>query len=193
MERALAAWLLLAVTPASMASPTEVIRAAVEQVVRVVQDENLSRPVAAERRRLEISRIAEGLFDFQEMARRSLARHWSDRTAEERGEFVRLFTELLERVYFGKLQNYSEERILFLSEAVDGEYAMVRSKVLTGRKGELAIDYRLHLVGSRWAVYDVLMDGVSFVSTYRAQFNRVIQMSSYDDLVQKLRTKELER
>ena len=193
MEKALAAWLLLAsANPASMATPTEVIRVAVEQVAQVAEDADLGRPAAAERRRIEIRRIAENLFDFQEMARRSLARHWTDRTAEQRDEFVRLFADLLERVYFGKLENYSAERMVYVGETVDGDYATVRSKILTGRKGELPIEYRLHLVSSRWAVYDVLIDGMSFVSTYRAQFNRVIQTSSYDDLVQKLRTKELE-
>jgi phospholipid transport system substrate-binding protein len=193
MEKALAAWLLLAsASPASMATPTEVIRVAVEQVAQVAEDADLGRPAAAERRRIEIRRIAENLFDFQEMARRSLARHWTDRTAEQRDEFVRLFGDLLERVYFGKLGNYPAERMVYVGETVDGDYATVRSKVLTGRKGELPIEYRLHLVGSRWAVYDVVIDGMSFVSTYRAQFNRMIQTSSYDDLVQKLRTKELE-
>ena len=193
MEKALAAWLLLAsANPASMATPTEVIRVAIEQVVQVAEDADLGRPAAAEQRRLEIRRIAENLFDFQEMARRSLARHWTERTAEQRDEFVRLFTDLLERVYFGKLENYSADRMVYVGETVDGDYATVRSKIITGRKGELPIEYRLHLVGSRWAVYDVLIDGMSFVSTYRAQFNRVIQTSSYDDLVQKLRTKELE-
>lgn len=192
MEKALAAWLLLAVSPASMASPTEVIKVAVEQVVRVAEDSDLGRPAAADRRRVEIRRIAESLFDFPEMARRSLARHWTERTAEQRQEFVRLFTDLLERVYFGKLENYSAERMLYVGETVDGGYATVRSKILIGRRGELPIDYRLHLIGSRWAVYDVLIDGVSFVSTYRSQFNRVIQTSSYDDLIQKLRMKELE-
>jgi phospholipid transport system substrate-binding protein len=192
MQKALAAWLLLAASPASLAGPTEVIKVAVEQVVRVGEDSDLGRPAAAEQRRIEIRRIAESLFDFPEMARRSLARHWTDRTAEQRQEFVRLFTDLMERVYFGKLENYSGERILYVSETVDGDYATVRSKILIGQRGDLPIDYRLRLTGSRWAVYDVLIDGISFVSTYRAQFNRVIQTSSYDDLVQKLRLKELE-
>lgn len=193
MEKALAAWLLLlAASPAPMAGPTEVVKVAVEQVVRVGEDSDLGRPAASEQRRIEIRRIAESLFDFHEMARRSLARHWTDRTAEERREFVRLFTDLMERVYFGKLENYTGERILYVSETVDGDYATVRSKILIGQKGDLPIDYRLRLTGSRWAVYDVLIDGISFVSTYRAQFNRVIQTSSYDDLVQKLRAKEQE-
>ena len=192
MEKALAAWLLLAVSPVSMASPTEVIQVAVEQVVRVVEDSELARPAAAERRRMEIRRIAERLFDFPEMARRSLARHWTDRTSQEREEFVRLFTAILERSYFGKLENFSGERIAYTGETVDGDYATVRSKVITSRKAEIPIEYRLHLVNSRWAVYDVLIEGVSFVSTYRAQFNRLIQTSSYEGLMDKMRSKELE-
>lgn len=192
MEKALAAWLLLAVVPASMARPTEVIQVAVEQVVRAVQAADLGGSPVAERRRLEIRRIAENLFDFQEMARRSLARHWTDRTAQQREEFVRLFTNILERAYLARLENYSGERIVYVGESVDGDYATVRSKIVTGRRGEIPIEYRLHLLGPRWAVYDVLIDGVSFVSTYRAQFNRVIQTSSYNDLVQKLKQKSLE-
>ena len=191
MERALAAWLLLAVSPASMPGPTEVVQAAVEQVVRVVQDADLAVPAGAEQRRLEIRRIAENFFDFPEMARRSLARHWTDRTSQQREEFVSLFTSILERSYFGKLENYSAERIVYTGETVDGEFATVRSKIVA-RKGEVPVEYRLHLVGARWAVYDVLIEGVSFVSTYRSQFNRIIQTSSYDGLVEKMRAKELE-
>ncbi len=192
MERALAAWLLVAASTTSMASPTEVVQVAVEQVVRVAEDADLGRPAAAEQRRTEIRRIAENLFDFPEMARRSLARHWTDRTSQQRQEFVRLFTAILERSYFGRLENYSGERIVYTGETVDGDFATVRSKIVVGRKGEVPVEYRLHLVGSRWAVYDVLIEGVSFVSTYRAQFNRIIQTSSYADLIEKMRAKELE-
>lgn len=192
MEKALAAWLLLAASTASMTSPTEVVQVAVEQVVRAVQDTDLARPGDGERQRMEVRRIAENLFDFPEMARRSLARHWTDRSSQQREEFVRLFTTILERSYFGRIENYSGERIVYTGETVDGEFATVRSKIIIGRKGEVPVEYRLHLVGSRWAVYDVLIEGVSFVSTYRAQFNRIIQTSSYDGLIEKLRSKELE-
>ncbi len=192
MEKALAAWLLVAAATTSMASPTEVVQVAVEQVVRVVEDTDLARPAAAEQRRIEIRRIAENLFDFPEMARRSLARHWTDRTSQQRQEFIRLFTAILERSYFGRLENYSGERIVYTGETLDGDFATVRSKIVVGRKGEVPVEYRLHLAGSRWAVYDVLIEGVSFVSTYRAQFNRIIQTSSYDGLIEKMRAKELE-
>jgi len=74
----------------------------------------------------------------------------------------------------------------YLSETIDGEYATVRSKVTIGRKNELSVDYWLHLVGAQWRAYDVTLDGVSLVSIYRAQFNRIIQISSYDHLVEEM-------
>lgn len=190
MQKAVAAWFLLIVSAASLASPTEVVQLAVEQVVRLMQDSE--RPAASQQRRFEIRLIANRLFDFTEMARRSLGRHWSDRTSQQREEFVRLFSGLLERSYFSKIENYAGERFVYNGETVEGEFATVRSKIIGGRKAEIPVDYRLHLVGSRWAVHDVLIDGISIVSNYRAQFNQIIQTSSYDNLIQKMRLKELE-
>jgi hypothetical protein len=51
------------------------------------------------------------------------------------------------------------------------------------------VDYRLHLVNSRWAVYDVAVQGVSFVANYRGQFDRIIRTSSYPSLMRDLRAK----
>jgi phospholipid transport system substrate-binding protein len=190
MQKALAL-ILLAMAPMATPSPTEVVQSGIEQVVQVVQDYDAGHPEGAEKRRSEIRRVAGRLFDFQEMARRTLARHWSERTPGEREEFVSLFRDLLERSYIARLENYSGERIVYLGETVDGEYATVRSKIL-GRGSEMALAYRLHLVNSRWAVYDVLIEGVSFVGNYRSQFNRIISKGSYEDLVRKLKTGGLE-
>jgi phospholipid transport system substrate-binding protein len=191
MHKALAL-ILLAMAPAASPSPTEVVKTGIEQVVQAVQDFDSTHPAAAEKRRLEIRRAAGSLFDFEEMARRTLARHWSDRTPSEREEFVALFRDLLERSYLSRLENYSGERIIYLGETVDGEFATVRSKIITGRTSEIAMSYRLHQVSSRWAIYDVLIEGVSFVGNYRSQFNRIISKTSYGDLVKKLRHKQLE-
>src|SRR5947208_14877149 len=135
-----ASFLLLAViSPASATSPTEVIQAAAEQVVQVVQDPALSGPAAAERRRQEIQRIVENLFDLPEMTRRSLGKHWTGRTAQEREEFTRLFKGLLERLYFGKMENYSGQRMQYLSETIDCQYATVRPKVTIARKNDVHV------------------------------------------------------
>lgn len=192
MEKAAAAWFLLTISAASLASPTEVVQVAVEQVVRLVQSPELSQPAAPEQRRFEIRRVANRLFDFSEMARRALGRHWNGRTSQQREDFVRVFSGLLERSYLSKIESYAGERIVYTGETVEGEFATVRSKIISGRKAEIPVDYRLHRVDSRWAVYDVLIEGVSLVGNYRAQFNRIIQTSSYDDLIRNMRLKELE-
>lgn len=199
MSKAVAAWLFLAVAAASPASaPRDIVQAAVSRVVAVLEEAQVVRPdgeraarPAAERARAEIRRIAAGLFDFEEIARRALSRHWAGRTRAEQAEFVSLFTGLLERAYVGKIEAYSGEKIVYTGESVDGEYATVRSRIITRRRGELALDYRLHLRDGHWRVYDVLIDGVSFVSTYRSEFNRVIQSFSYDELVERLRKKQI--
>lgn len=192
MERALAAWLLVAATAASMATPTQVVQSAVARVMTIVQDGDLARPINAEKRRTELRRVADDLFDFHEMGRRALARHWAERSPQEREEFVRLFTDLLERSYLGRIETWAGEKVVFVGESVDGDYAAVRSKVVTARRQEVPVEYRLYRIGPRWQVYDVLFEGVSFVASYRSQFNRIIQASSFGELMSKIRQKEVE-
>ena len=168
--------------------PRKTVESAVVSLVGVLQQSDAD-GYAQANRRAEIRGIARGLFDFDELARRTLSRHWAGRTREERAEFVGLFTDLLERSYMNRIEAYAGERIAYTSEVIDGTYAAVRSNVITQRRSEIRIDYRMHLRDGRWQVYDVLIDGVSFVSTYRGEFNRVIAGSSYRALVDALRNK----
>lgn len=194
MQKALAMWLLLTASGGAQpeTSPTQVVRAATEQVLQIVQDGQLAAPVAQDQRRLEVQRIADRLFDFHEMSRRSLALHWRDRTPQEQAEFVAVFKRLLGRAYIGRLENYAGEQIVYLTEHVEGEFATVRSKIVTGRGAEIPVDYRLHQVGARWVVYDVAVSGVSFVANYRGQFDRIIRSSSYATLIRDLKAKYAE-
>jgi len=192
MGKAFAAWLMVAgAVAAPTTGPRQTVESAVVRVVGVLQKTDASGRVPSDRG-VEIKRIARELFDFDEVARRALSRHWAGRTHEEQTEFIGLFTDLLERSYMNRIEAYAGERILYTAEAVDGTYATVRSKVLTQRRSEILLDYRMHLRDSRWQVYDVLIDGVSFVSTYRSQFDRVIQAESYGALVERLRKRNLD-
>ena len=193
--------LMLALSVAAVpTTPRDVVQLAVTRVIAVLEGAEPDRADRAERgvpgterARAEIRRIANDLFDFDEMAKRTLSRHWAGRTRAEQTEFVSLFTDLLERSYIGKIEAYAGEKIVYVGEIVDGEYATVRSKIVSPRRRQdTALDYRMVLRDGRWRVYDVLVDGVSFVSTYRAEFNRVIAGSSYRALVDALRAKRLQ-
>jgi phospholipid transport system substrate-binding protein len=205
MGKSIAALLLVAAATASTASPREVVRRAVSRVIEIIDVSGQASPnerggltaaLSSVRRRAQIRAIADDLFDFEEVARRALSVHWAARTREERGEFVALFTDLLERAYLGKIEGYAGEKIVYPAEKVDGDYAIVRSRIIPkrrsvdGRVRETGLEYRLHKKDGRRKVYDVIIDGVSFVSTYRSQFDRIIKASSYTALVDRLRGPE---
>jgi phospholipid transport system substrate-binding protein len=174
-------------------APTEQLRGRVDRVLAVLEDPALKQEARAADRRAAIRTIANELFDFRELSQRTLARHWQGRTAAERDEFVTLFADLLERSYIGKIETYSGgERIQYAGESLDGDQATVRTKIVTKAGTEIPVDYRMHRAGEHWLVYDVTIEGVSLVSNYRTQFNRIIQQSSFKGLLAKLAAKKEE-
>jgi phospholipid transport system substrate-binding protein len=172
--------------------PTDQLKGTIDRVLVVLQDASLKAPGKAEERRAKIRAIANEVFDWPEIGKRALARHWQARSPQEREEFSALFADLLERSYVGKIEGYSGEKIVYGEESVDGEQATVRSKLVTKSGTQIPIDYRMQKVGDRWRVFDVLIENVSLVGNYRSQFNRIIQQSGYADLVQRLKSKQEE-
>jgi phospholipid transport system substrate-binding protein len=180
---------LTAATAAQALTPTETVKSRVDQALQSLSQTPGSTPEGAERRRTEIRRVADSLFDFTEMSRRALGRHWADRTAAERGEFVALFTDLMARSYIGKIDRYAGEAIAYTGERVDGDEASVQSQVVTAKGSQIPVEYRLHRVNESWTAYDVFIENVSLVGTYRSQFDRIIKTESFANLLKKLRDK----
>ncbi len=183
---------LVTAAAAQAMTPTDTVRGQVDQALQTGTQAATGTPEAAEQRRNQIRRAAEGLFDFTEMSRRALGRYWAGRSQAERDEFVKLFADLMARAYLGKIDRYAGESITYIAERVDGDLATVDSRVITAKKTEAPIEYRLRRVGDRWAAYDVLIENVSLISTYRSQFDRIIQTSSFADLLKRMRQKEQE-
>ncbi len=140
--------------------------------------------------RAEIRQVAEGLFDFDGMARRLLADRWQDGTPQEQKEFVRLFTDLLERSYLTMVATHPPLAVTFQDESISGPYAQVRSRLVTDRGEEMPIEYRLADSNGRWAVYDVVVGGVSLISSYRSQFTSILRRSSFAQLLERMRGRE---
>ena len=176
----------------AQASVTDEVKKTVDAVIGIVSDKELKKPQNEKKRRRELKAAVGTIFDYAEMAQRSMGRHWKDRSPAEKKEFVQLFETLLENSYAGKIESYNQEKIIYQKETVDGEYAEVKSKLVTAKRDEFAIDYRLMNKGRRWMVYDVVIEGVSMVSNYRTQFNKIITGQGYSELVKKLRTKSEE-
>jgi len=184
--------LVLSAPAPAAAAVTDEVKRVVDQVVHIVSDAELKKPQKEPQRRQALKASIGRIFDYAEMAQRSLATHWKDRSPAEKKEFVSLFETLLENSYAGKIESYHNEKIVYLGESVEGERAEVKSKVIAPKGDEYSLEYRLLNKGGRWMVYDVVIEGVSLVSNYRGQFNRIINNQGYPELLKKLRAKSVE-
>jgi phospholipid transport system substrate-binding protein len=168
------------------------VKATVDDVIKIVTDKDLKKPQKEQKRRKELKAVIGRIFDYREMAKRALGVHWKTLTTAQQDEFVGLFATLLENTYAGKIESYNQEKIVYGKELVEGNYAQVNTTIIGAKHDEYSLNYRLLKEGNKWMVYDVVIEGVSLVSNYRTQFNKIITGQSYNVLLKKLRTKSEE-
>jgi phospholipid transport system substrate-binding protein len=166
--------------------PLVFVRDSSDRIIQTLKDKDLkSQPELREQKLWE---LISTWFDFEEMARRTLAVHWRERTPAEQKEFIELFSRLLQRSYLSKIEQYTDEKIEYLGEEITGQRASVKTKLI-GKSMEIPIEYHLMQKGANWSIYDVVIEGVSLINNYRNQFNRIIVSSGYKELVKRMRTK----
>jgi phospholipid transport system substrate-binding protein len=181
----------LFIASVASATPTDEVKKAVDEVVHIVADKEMKKNEV--KRRQALKKAISTIFDYSEMAKRSLGKHWNTRSTAEKKQFSELFATLLENSYASKIESYNNEKIVYLKEYMDDdEHAVVKSKVVTAARDEFTLDYHLFKREGKWMVYDVVIEGVSLVSNYRSQFNKIITANGYDKLVKKLQSKNEE-
>jgi len=181
--------LLAPCPPAWAGSPTSDLRAFFAATSRILND-----PEAQPAHQLRAIRaITTDIFDVRDAAELSLGPGWSSRTDAEQDEFVQVFADFLERSFiFGvasRIRLTDGVNVTYVDELRDGKAATVRTTITSKSGAELALDYRMIDRGDRWAIQDVIVDGVSLAANYRAQFARVLQTSSYGELLELMRAK----
>jgi len=180
--------LLASAETALAAGPMETVQAVVQKVFAADDAVQVNLGSAPERQ-ARIRQGAEALFDFREMAHRSLGDRWEVLVGADRDEFVRLFTNLIAASYMSTIDLHAGKPILFLGEQMSGEEAAVRSQMITAKGAQVDVEYHLYHPQDRWVVYDVSMNGVSLVGNYRTQFSRLLQRTTFDDLLKTMRQK----
>jgi phospholipid transport system substrate-binding protein len=177
---------------ATASTVTDEVRRTVDDVIKIVTDKDLKKPQNEQKRRKELKSVIGRIFDYREMAKRSMGIHWKTLTPAQKDEFVGLFATLLENSYADKIESYNQEKVVYGKELIEGNYAQVNSTIVTAKRDEYSLDYRLLNEGGKWMVYDVLIEGVSLVSNYRTQFNKIITGQGYNELLKKMQTKTKE-
>ena len=184
------ALLLLGVAPCAFAGPaTDELKPRIDEVIATIENPALRAESKAPERRQAVRAITDGIFDWPEMARRVLGRHWEERTQFEQAEFVGLFRDLLERAFLGKIERYGAQNVAYVGELPDGDETTVLTRVTLRPGPAVTVDYRMARLGTRWMIYDVVIQAISQVSSYRAQFESVIKATSYDELLEKIKAR----
>jgi phospholipid transport system substrate-binding protein len=179
--------LLMGVTSVVEAGePLEKVRQTINNVLDVLSNQALPE----QKRKAKIRAAVLQRFNFEEMAKRALSRHWQERTPEEQEEFLQLFTDLLENSYIDKIeQSEGKEDINYTEETLEDGNASVQTEIVQQGDQNIDVEYRLLKRNGDWQVYDVVIESVSLVNNYRTQFNKILLQESYEALIKKMKLK----
>ncbi len=169
-------------------TPTEQVKNTIDRVLAILQDPTTKGEAKKAERRERLRQVLSPRFDFAEMAKRSLGHHWK-RINGKQDEFVAVFTDFVENSYIAKLESFKDEKMVYVRERLDKDFAEVDTKIIPSNGEEFAVNYKLHLARGEWKVYDVVVENVSLVNNYRSQFNRILARASFDELLKLLREK----
>lgn len=171
-------------TASAQASPTEFLKA---------QDEKLKPLLSnASQNKDKILKVINKMLDFDSLCRDSLGKHWNDKNAAEQKEFSDTLRALIEKNLVDRLGANVHHEIKYESEEVDGNEATVTTAIAAGksvRDEQTEIAYKLRKSGDKWAVVDIVTNGVSLVANYRSQFNKIITKDGWAALMKKMKDK----
>lgn len=167
--------------------PKAVVEAAVGGIVTVLKERASTGELTSEDR-IAIRQKVEGRFDYREMARRSVGRSWKKKTADQQTLFTAVFRDLLEYTYGNRLAAYKNQRIEYDDAEFKKNKARVKTRVIDDHK-VTPVAYRLHQTAHGWMVYDIKIEGVSLVGTFRKDFKSSLKRKGFDGLLHALEKK----
>jgi len=166
------------------AAPTDQLKKSLDGVIEVLREQGLDREV----RREKIRVLFRERFDFKVMSQRVLARNWKEATPDIRNRFIALFTDLLEATYIGRIEEYSDERIDYIKERIKEKRAIIDTMIVT-KSTEIPINYKLTLTGDKWLVYDVVIEEVSLIRSFRSSYSEIVKKEGFEGLLAKMKDK----
>ena len=187
--------LCLAGQARAAASPSDSLRASVDQVLLILKNPDYADKAKRPPLRAEIERIVRSIFDFTEFSRRTIGTYWSGFKPDQQKRFSDAFAELLLSTYLDKVHGYSGEGVVYLGERFtqNNRLAEVQTTLALTAGQPTPVAYRMILKDNAWRIYDVLVENVGLNSNYRVQFNEILAKSPPDELIRRVeeRVKEL--
>ncbi len=179
--------------PAMAGEPTDQLKGTIDAILVILQDNTLKGPKNKVPRRGALKKAVAKRFSFKEMSKRSLGKNWKNTTTEEKKAFVAAFRNLIQNSYFSKMEQYTDEKIIYDNEKMTGKSSIVKTLVITSSGTEIPIDYRMKInKKGKWMVYDIVVEGISLISNYRSSFAAELKKGNIGKLTADLEKKSLE-
>jgi phospholipid transport system substrate-binding protein len=160
----------------------KLLESKIEAAIAVLQKNDLDQ----EGKNKQIIEIVTPLFDFPLMAKLSLGRkYWPGLTKEERQRFTELFTKRLKESYLDDLNLYTDEKVVFKTPVKEKRKIKIQTELIS-KNNTISMLYKFHESTDSWLIYDIEVQGVSIISTYRSQFDQVLSKGTIDELLLKL-------
>jgi phospholipid transport system substrate-binding protein len=160
----------------------EYLKSKLDAVFKVLQKKDLSQQA----KNSQVVEIVTPMFDFELMGKLSLGKsYWPDLSPEQREKFTELFVERLRQSYLNKLTAYTDEKIIYESPVAVKTKVHVPTELISKGK-KISMLYKLYSSNNSWKIYDVEIEGVSIIRSYRSQFNEILQKGTFEDLLQKM-------
>ena len=171
-----------AVTAHGKSTAEEFLKSNLDAVFVILQKKDLSQQA----KNSKVVEIVTPMFDFKLMAKLSLGKkYWPDLKQDQRERFTELFVKRLRRSYLDKLTSYTDEKIIYETPlAVKKKVHVPTQLISNGNK--ISMLYKLYPSSNSWKIYDIEIEGVSIIRSYRSQFNEILQKGTVDDLLQKM-------
>jgi phospholipid transport system substrate-binding protein len=184
---------LVAGGAAAADSPMAVLKKANKKITKLLDEKIEAGSAAAKLRDDKIKKIVDGFLDFETLSTKAMGKHWEERTEEEKGEYSKLFRELIQKNYLKQIHEKADYEMLYDSEQIDVDKAVVNTTVKAknkqGEEAETAVVYKLRKAKGKWLVVDIETDEVSLVGNYRSQFNKIITKDGFKALIEKMKKK----
>ena len=160
----------------------EFLKSRLDRVFEVLQKEDLEQQA----KNKTVVEIITPMFDFALMAKLSLGKkHWPGLTKEQKDRFTDLFVTRLRKSYLNKLTTYTDEEIIYEPPVEVKKKIHIPTRLISKGR-EISMLYKFYNSNNNWKVYDIEIQGVSIIRSYRSQFNEILQRGTMDDLLKKM-------
>ena len=170
--------------------PLEAVQQNIDKGISVLEDPQYEDGSRKQEQQQVLWEIMQQTYDFEEFSRKVLGSHWYNFSAQQRDQFVKLFSKFLGKFYLGKLQDrYSGQKVNYLrQQMISNSRALVEVEVLW-RNLKVPVQLRVTNRSGRWKVYDLSVLGINAVSNYRAQFKGILIKESPQQIIGRLKDK----